>query len=88
VAGIAFAFYQGDPYPASYAAEEAGAAPPPGFEGHGFCFVEAGIGEAAIAEGDFFADPEPRVELKAASAANADEMRRFEAERLERWFGR
>jgi sulfide:quinone oxidoreductase len=73
---------------AAIAAEEAGASLPPAFDGRGFCFVEVGTGEAAMVEGDFFADPEPHVELSAASSAHADEKRRFEAERLERWFGR
>jgi sulfide:quinone oxidoreductase len=73
---------------AAITAEEAGASPPPAFDGRGFCFVELGTGEAAMVEGDFFADPEPRVELSAESSAHADEKRRFEAERLERWFGR
>jgi sulfide:quinone oxidoreductase len=72
---------------AAIAAEETGAAEPPPFDGHGRCFVELGTGEASLVDGDFYAEPEPRVVLAEPSAANADEKRRFEAERLERWFG-
>ena len=60
---------------------------PPPFDGHGFCFLELGLGEAAMVEGDFYGDPEPQVVVKEPSPERADEKRRFEAERLEAWFG-
>jgi sulfide:quinone oxidoreductase len=67
-------------------AAAAGATAPAPFDGRGFCFVEVGTGGAALVEGDFYAEPEPRVELQPPSAARAEEKRRFEAERLARWF--
>jgi len=39
-------------------------------------------------EGEFFAEPEPLVWLRAPSAENAERKREFEAERLQPWFGR
>jgi len=46
-----------------------------------------GRSAATLVEGDFFAEPEPRVALRDVSPAHSEEKRRFEAERLERWFG-
>jgi sulfide:quinone oxidoreductase len=34
------------------------------FDGHGQCFLETGYGRAALVQGDFFAEPAPRVELR------------------------
>lgn len=62
-----------------------GPSPPP-FDGRGYCFVEVGSSAAALVEGDFFAEPAPRVVLTDVSAAHAERKRRFEAERLQRWF--
>jgi sulfide:quinone oxidoreductase len=72
---------------AAIAARAAGEAPPPPFDGRGYCFVETGGAEASLVRGDFFAEPEPRVELEPPSAEAAEEKRRFEAERLADWFG-
>ena len=70
------------------AARAGGGAEPPPFDGRGHCFIELGHSVATMVDGDFFADPEPRVVVREPSAETADAKRRFEAERLERWFGR
>jgi len=67
-------------------ADVRGADSPPPFDGRGYCFIEVGASAAALVEGDFFAEPEPRVALTEVSAAHAEEKRRFETARLERWF--
>lgn len=68
-------------------AEVRGEEPPDPFDGQGFCFMEMGKASATLIEGDFFAAPEPRIRLGDVSQAHAREKHRFEAERLERWFG-
>jgi sulfide:quinone oxidoreductase len=78
---------QGIRVAAAIAAELSGGEPPPPFDGHGMCFLEMGSGEAALIEGDFFAEGEPDVHVVEGSAAHAKEKRDFEAERLAAWFG-
>jgi sulfide:quinone oxidoreductase len=73
---------------AAIAAELRGEDPPAPFDGRGHCFIEMGRSSATLVEGEFFAEPEPVVRLREPSAANAEEKRRFETERLARWFGR
>ncbi len=73
---------------AAIAADVRAAASPPPFDGRGICFIEMGKSQAALVDGAFFAEPEPRVVLEEPSSLHAEEKRRFEAERLERWFGR
>ncbi len=82
-----FAEAHGARVAAAIFAEIRGDAPPPPFDGRGYCFVELGGGQATLVEGDFFATPVPRVELKDSSAEFLEGKRRFESERLERWFG-
>jgi sulfide:quinone oxidoreductase len=72
---------------AAIAAELSSGEPPGPFDGHGMCFLEMGSGEAALIEGDFFAEGEPDVHVVAGSAAHAREKREFESERLDAWFG-
>ncbi len=72
---------------AAIAADVRAGAPPPPFDGHGVCFIEMGKSQAALVDGAFFAEPEPRVVIEEPSSLHAAEKRRFEAERLERWFG-
>jgi sulfide:quinone oxidoreductase len=72
---------------AAIAAAVRGSASPPAFDGRGFCFMETGKKSAALIQGDFFAQPEPVVELQEPSQDYAEAKHRFEAERLERWFG-
>lgn len=69
------------------AASLVGEAEPAPFDGRGFCFMETGASTAALVHGDFFAEPEPRVELARPAREHAEAKRRFEAERLAAWFG-
>jgi sulfide:quinone oxidoreductase len=73
---------------AAIAAEVRGGSQPPPFDGTGICFLEMGKGQAALVDGAFFAEPEPQVVLAEPSPVHAEEKRRFEAERLARWFER
>lgn len=57
------------------------------FDGVASCFVEMGSRAAARVDGEWYAEPAPRVSIAEPSAENADEKRHFESERLERWFG-
>ena len=72
---------------AAIAAQLSGDPPPPPFDGSGYCFIEMGKSTASLVEGEFFAEPEPSVVVREPSASHAEEKHRFEAERLERWFG-
>jgi sulfide:quinone oxidoreductase len=56
------------------------------FDGAGACFIEMGGGEASTISGEFFADP-PEVILTPPSSDQRRAKERFEAERLQRWFG-
>ena len=71
---------------AAIAAEVRAGAPPPPFDGHGVCFIEMGKSQAALVDGAFFAEPEPQVVIDQPSSLHAEEKRRFETERLARWF--
>jgi sulfide:quinone oxidoreductase len=77
---------QGRMVGAQIAALMRGEAPPPPFDGSGACYLETGKHTAGLIEGDFFAKPEPIVRLQGVSAAHAEAKRRFESERLARWF--
>lgn len=57
------------------------------FDGKGGCFLEVGDGLAAIVEGEFLAQPQPRVELLPATAENVQKKEQFERQRLQEWFG-
>jgi sulfide:quinone oxidoreductase len=57
------------------------------FDGAGYCYLEMGRARASLIDGEFFADPEPNVHVREPSADYAQSKRRFEAERLDRWFG-
>ena len=46
------------------AATFAGRPAPTGFDGVGFCWVETGAGRAAFAVGDFYAEPDPTLDLR------------------------
>ncbi len=85
-AGI-MAELEGQRVAAAIAADVRGETPPAGFDGQGFCFMETSKTTAALIQGEFFAEPEPRVVLAESSAENAERKRDFEAERLARWFG-
>jgi len=69
------------------AAELRGEAEPDAFDGRGFCPVEVGPNAAAFVRGDWYAEPEPVVQVDGPSETYAGEKRNFETERLQRWFG-
>ena len=71
---------------AAIAAEVRGEGEPAPFDGRGHCFIEMGRSSATLIEGEFYAEPEPSVRIREPSAGNAEEKRRFESERLARWF--
>ncbi|MBI4538991.1 MAG: NAD(P)/FAD-dependent oxidoreductase [Gemmatimonadetes bacterium] len=68
------------------AADLLGGPPAALFDGRGACFLEMGGGQAAMVEGEFYAEPEPAVRILGASPEYLEEKRRFETERLARWF--
>ncbi len=72
---------------AAIGAELTGAPAAPPFDGRGFCYLETGKSTAALIEGEFFATPAPKVAVRDLSAEHAEAKRRFETERLTRWFG-
>jgi sulfide:quinone oxidoreductase len=72
---------------AAIAADVQGGAEPEPFAGRASCFVEMGTEAAARIDVEFYAEPAPEISIAETSAANAAEKRRFESERLERWFG-
>jgi sulfide:quinone oxidoreductase len=78
---------EGERVASAIAARLAGTAAPAAFAGEGVCFVETGHGSAAMVDGRFFAEPEPDVQLVPSSPDHAAAKRRFEAERLQSWFG-
>ena len=71
----------------SIAAELRGEGQPEPFDGRGFCPVEVGAHAAAFVRGDWYAEPDPVVQVDGPSEAYAAEKRNFESQRLERWFG-
>ena len=84
-AGI-IAELEGTRVAAAIAAELRGEGAPAPFDGRGHCFIEMGRSSATLIEGEFYAEPEPSVQIREPSARNAEEKRRFETERLQRWF--
>lgn len=55
------------------------------FEGRGHCFLEFAQGQAAYVEGDFFAEPKPRVTVSSPDEKTFKEKQGFERERLQAW---
>lgn len=82
-----FAELEGHHVAAAIAADCGMGPPPADFDGRGYCFIEMGKSAATRVEGDFFARPEPEIRVHDVSEAHAAEKRRFEKERIERWFG-
>lgn len=78
---------EGNRVAAAIAADILGEGSAPDFDGRGYCFMETSKSLAALIEGDFFAKPEPKVELQDPSDKNLEAKHIFEAERLTRWFG-
>jgi sulfide:quinone oxidoreductase len=58
-----------------------------GFDGRGYCFVETGEGMATAIRGEFFAAPQPAIEVAMPSPEVLAQKREFEASRLAAWFG-
>lgn len=69
------------------AARLEGKEPEATFAGEGACFLEVGSGEAMMVRGNFLAEPAPAVELTRPSKEFLEEKHRFEAARLDAWFG-
>jgi sulfide:quinone oxidoreductase len=72
---------------AAIAAELTGGAEPEPFAGAASCYVEMGTEVAARMDVKFFAEPAPEISFVEPSAERAAEKRRFESDRLTRWFG-
>ncbi|MGI0150231.1 MAG: NAD(P)/FAD-dependent oxidoreductase [Thermoplasmata archaeon] len=62
-----------------------GGSPEP-YTGRGICYVDSGRDEAAPAEIHVLAPGGPHASIEDPSARGLEEKRRFEAERLEKWF--
>jgi len=65
----------------------AGREPEAVFDGRGHCFLETGGGKAMLVQGEFLAEPAPRIELTEPSSASLALKREWESERLAAWFG-
>jgi sulfide:quinone oxidoreductase len=85
-AGV-FAERQGEVVARRIAARLRGAEPQAEFDGRGHCFLEIGGGQAMLVQGEFLAAPAPKVELTEPSSESLAQKRRWEAERLQAWFG-
>jgi sulfide:quinone oxidoreductase len=72
---------------AAIVADVLGGAEPEPFTAETSCYVEMGTQVAARMDVKFFAEPVPEITLLEASAERAAEKRRFESDRLTRWFG-
>jgi len=62
-------------------------AEPAKYPGTGACYVDIGLGQAATAEANLLHPEGPRGVLDLPSEDGLEAKRRFERERLERWFG-
>jgi sulfide:quinone oxidoreductase len=63
-------------------------APAQPYDGKGSCFIEMGDGRVGMVDADFLSGPEPVAPFYGPSLELAQEKRRFEQSRSERWFGR
>jgi sulfide:quinone oxidoreductase len=61
-------------------------APKASFDGHGMCFLEVGAGAAAYVEGDFYAQPQPEIEVSEPSSETFAQKQDFVSQRLRKWF--
>jgi sulfide:quinone oxidoreductase len=57
------------------------------FDGHGYCYLEAGRGEALEVRGHFLAEPRPDVRVEPPSRERLVAKEAFERDRLRAWFG-
>jgi sulfide:quinone oxidoreductase len=67
------------------AANFKGEQPQAEFDGHGGCFLEIGGGQAMMVQGEFLAEPAPKVSLDGPSAKYLEDKRAFEGQRLAEW---
>jgi sulfide:quinone oxidoreductase len=58
------------------------------FDGHGYCYLEAGRGEALEVRGHFLAEPRPQVRVEPPSRDRLVAKEAFERDRLRAWFGK
>ena len=65
----------------------AGGSSPHHFTGEGYCYLEAGRGEALEVRGHFLAAPAPRVEVTPPTRERLEAKEAFERDRLRSWFG-
>ena len=72
---------------AAIAADVRGEPEPAPFTGEASCYVEMGTRLASRIDAEFFAEPVPQLDIAEPSEALAAEKRRFESDRLGRWFG-
>jgi sulfide:quinone oxidoreductase len=72
---------------AAVAARISGESSPAPFDGQGYCFLEMSTSTAAKIQGEFYRAPEPLVRIAPESPDHATAKHRFEAERLDVWFG-
>ncbi len=71
---------------AAISAELTGRPAPLPYDGHGYCFIEVGGGQASKVVGDFLARPAPQVHLTPPLPESYSEKLAFERTRLEAWF--
>jgi sulfide:quinone oxidoreductase len=55
------------------------------YDGHGYCYLELPGRKVALVEGDFYAEPEPDVEVTPESTEAYARKQAFERERLRAW---
>lgn len=85
-AGI-FAERHGTVAAARIAAQLTGEQPEALFDGRGHCFLEVGLGQAMLVQGDFLAEPALHLEVTEPSTHILQQKRNWEADRLATWFG-
>ena len=66
----------------------AGTESPRPFDCHGYCYLEAGRGEALEVRGHFLAEPRPDVQVEPPSRERLVAKEAFERDRLRAWFGK
>src|SRR2546425_6563735 len=84
-AGI-FAEEQAKVVAAQITGEITGRPQPAPYDGHGYCFIEMGSGQASMVQGDFFATPAPALQVTPPSAEADQPKLEFERTRLSSWF--
>ena len=86
-AGV-FAEAHGQVAAARIAAKIRGNPPAETFDGSGYCYLEVGDQHAMLVQGNFLAEPKPKVSLAEPSPEHYQAKLEFERSRLETWFGK